>query len=87
MSDHDANLARIQALRGQSWMSAQGPVPIHHAPTLDHVEDVLTRHYPSVTWAGTEPLVRCGCRYETWPCPDHTSALTLLDALDGGGDG
>ena len=58
MSDHDANLARVQALRERLKSVAA-------LLALIHVEDVLTRH-PE----GDE---------------DYTSALTLLDALDGGG--
>ena len=80
---HDANLARVQALRDADSRGIPPLPPFLWAPVLDHVEDVLTRHAP-IDEGTLVPEVYCDESSHPWPCPDYTSALTLLDTLDGG---
>lgn len=87
---HDDNLARVQALREDGAPWCLGNMRVETA-VCDHIEDVLTRHAPDYDETYTEPnggavLAPCFDCGDDWPCADYTSALALLDALDGGSD-
>lgn len=90
---HDDNLARVKALRDDHDRGPRCDIAMMDA-TLDHIEDVLTRHAPHLratsgsSFPGHTPtrIYVCGRCRAFYPCPDYASALALFDALDGGSD-
>jgi hypothetical protein len=92
MTTHEDNLARVQTLRDDPHFRVAASVRytvgrwkrIVTGPLLDLIEDVFTRHAPErFVHADVGPRCMEPCDTD-WPCPEYASALTLLDALDGG---